>query len=85
MGRLNDSGDPGREARARMAQAENASRRKFMPSAERSGAPREPRRYRLYDRIKDRVSVNTMNVIIAATALLLVVALVYGIATGTPR
>lgn len=69
--------DPDREARARMEAAERESERRFAPDSGR------PRRYRLYDRIAGKVSVNTMNVIIGATVLLLVVALVVGIATGT--
>ena len=69
--------DPDREARARMEAAERESERRFSADSGR------PRRYRLYDRIAGKVSVNTMNVIIGATVLLLVVALVVGIATGT--
>ena len=69
--------DPDREARARMEAAERESERRFAADSGR------PRRYRLYDRIAGKVSVNTMNVIIGATVLLLVVALVVGIATGT--
>ena len=82
MGLLSDLNDPQRAARARMEAAERAAKR----NAETGGAgepqPRRPQRYRLYDRIKDRVSVTTMNVIIGATVLLLVLALIIGIATG---
>ncbi len=80
--------DPGREARSRMAQAEAESKRRY--SAEEAAAdgegkplPRRPRRYRLYDKIADRVSLNAINVVIIVAALLLVIALVYGIATGS--
>ena len=68
-----------REARARMEAAERQSERQF------SADPTRPRRYKLYDRIASRVSVNTMNVIIGATVLLLVLAVVIGIATGNPQ
>ena len=85
MGIFGSLNDPGREARARMEQeaqsAENAQRG---PQLDEHGR-RIPQRYKLYDKIKDKVSVNTMNVIIGATALLLVIALIYGIATATPR
>ena len=46
---------------------------------------REPRRYKLYDKIASRVSVSTMNVIVGATALLLILAIIIGVATGNPR
>lgn len=68
-----------------MAQAEKASRSAKAAGAGENSEPRRPQRYRLYDKIKDRVSVTTMNVIIGATVLLLVFALVYGIATGNPQ
>ena len=84
MGLLSDLNDPQRAARARLAGEERA-RRESPVDAREPGEPRRPRRYRLYDRIKDRVSVTTMNVIIGATVLLLVVALIVGIATGTPN
>ena len=85
MGLMND---PQGDARARMEQAEKASRRAQQQAREAGGAadaPRRPRRYKLYDRIRDRVSVTTMNVIIGATALLLILALIIGIATGNPQ
>ena len=68
-----------REARERMAAAERQSERQF------SADPARPRRYKLYDKIAARVSVTTMNVIIGATVLLLVLALIIGVATGTPQ
>ncbi len=76
-----------REARTRMERAEGEYRRKRESAEAGAGdgtSARLPRRYKLYDRIKGRVSVTTMNVIICATVLLLIIALVYGIATGTP-
>ena len=79
MGWLKGWNDPDKQARARMEAAEKQSERQF------SADPTRPRRYKLYDRIASRVSVNTMNVIIGATVLLLVLALVIGVATGTPR
>ena len=84
MGQLG-SQDP-RAAREAMAQAAERSKRQFGGGGAKDDArPKRPQRYRLYDRIADRVSVKTMNVVITVTALLLVAALVYGIATGNPR
>ena len=84
MGTL-DGNDP-RAAREAMEQAASRSRRTFGEGdADGNPQPKRPQRYKLYDRIASRVSVNTMNVIIAVTALLLVAALVYGIATGNPQ
>ena len=88
MGLLSNMNDPGRTARARM-EAEEKTARRNQESAGTDAAgnalPRRPQRYKLYDRIKDHVSVSTLNVIIGATVLLLVFALVYGIATGNPQ
>ncbi len=81
MGLMKDWNDPGRDVRARMERAGQESQRR---SSEGRDSVR-PRRYKLYDRIRDRVSVTTINVIIGATALLLVIALIIGIATGTPQ
>lgn len=84
MGLLND---PERASRARLEQAAEQARRQQGTGVDGGGspAPRQPRRYKLYDRIKGRVSVTAMNVIICATVLLLIIALVIGIATGTPQ
>ena len=68
-----------REARERMAAAERQSERQF------SADPPRPRRYKLYDKIAARVSVTTMNVIIGATVVLLVLAVIIGIATANPQ
>ena len=79
MGFLKGWNDPDRQARARMEAAERQSERQF------SADPTRPRRYRIYDRIAKNIPLTAMNVIIGATALLLVIALVIGIATGTPQ
>lgn len=42
-----------------------------------------PRRYKIYDRIAANVSLRTIDIIIAVTALLLIGFVIYGIATGT--
>ena len=52
---------------------------------QRFNHPDRPRRYKLYDRIANRVSVNTMNIIIGVTVALLIVALVVGVVTGNPQ
>ncbi len=85
MGRLSD---PGREARSRMAQAEAESRRRCSAQDGAAGGegkplPRRPQRYKLYDKIADRVSLNAINAVIIVAALLLVAVLIYGIATGS--
>ena len=79
MGFFNGMSDPDREARARMESAERQSQRQFSTDSGR------PRRYKLYDRIAGRVSVSTMNVIIGATVLLLIAAIIVGIVTGNPQ
>ncbi len=53
-------------------------------SEKQSGDQRLPRRYRLYDKIKDHVSLRTVDGVIIAVSVLIVVLLIYGIATGTP-
>ncbi|MBE5801609.1 MAG: hypothetical protein E7319_04905 [Clostridiales bacterium] len=68
----------GRQARARMETAKTESEKKFNPDA-------GPRRYRLYDKIKENVSLRTIDTIIIVTSLLIVGLLVYGIVTGTPQ
>ena len=79
MGIFDGLNGPDRQARARLEAAEKQSERQF------SADPSRPRRYKLYDRIANRVSVNTMNGIIGATVLLLVLALIIGVATGNPQ
>lgn len=77
--------DP-RAAREAMEQAASRSRRTF-GEGDANGAPKPagPRRYKLYDRIAGRVSLNAINLIITVTALLLIAVLIYGIATGSPQ
>ena len=88
MGLLSGMNDPQRAARARMeAEADKARRGLEAGGTDAAGKPlpRRPQRYKLYDRIAGRVSVTTMNVIIVATVLLLIAALVVGIVTATPQ
>lgn len=65
-----------REARAEMEAAKNQSERQF------SGEQRLPRRFRIYDKIKENVSLKTVDTVIAVTALAIVALLIYGILTG---
>ena len=67
--------NPGRQARAEMGLAE-------AEAEQRLASNRLPRRYRLYDKIKDHVSLRTVDTVIIVTALLIVGLLVYGILTG---
>ena len=67
-----------RQARAEMEQAKAASERSF-------GEQKLPRRFRLYDKIKENVSLRTVDTVIAVTALLIIALLIYGIVTGTPQ
>ena len=65
-----------RGARAEMEAAKARSEKTFATE------PAAPRRYRLYDKIRDRVSLKTVDTVIAVTAILIVGLLVYGILTG---
>ena len=65
-----------RNTRAEMEAAKQQSEKTF------STEPRQPRRYKLYDRIKDHVSLKTMDTVIIITAALIVGLLIYGIITG---
>ncbi len=65
-----------RAARAEMEAAKTQSERTF------SEKPGTPRRYRIYDKIRERVSLRTVDLVIAVTALLIVGLLIYGILTG---
>ena len=81
MSRLDDNDT--RAAREAMEQAASRSRRTFGEGdADGSPKPKRPQRYKLYDRIADKVSVKTMNVVVAVVSILLVAVLIYGIATG---
>ncbi len=66
-----------RQARAEMDQAKARSERTF-------GEQKLPRRYRLYDKIKENVSLRTIDGVIIAVSVLIIAFLIYGIATGTP-
>lgn len=50
-----------------------------------SGTEKRPQRYKIYDRIADNVSLNTINIIIIVVSVLLVGFVIYGIATGHPN
>lgn len=43
-----------------------------------------PRRYRLYDRISEHLSLRGVNAVIIVTSLLIVGLLIYGILTASP-
>ena len=64
-------------ARAEMEAAKAESEKKFSSNT-------LPRRYRLYDKIKDHVSLRTVDTVIVITALLIVGFLIYGIVTASP-
>ena len=66
-----------RGARAEMEAAKAQSEKRFSEN-------RLPRRYKLYDKIKDHVSLRTVDAIIVITSLLIIAALIYGITTATP-
>ena len=64
------------------AELENPGTQEEGGGSENAGS--RPKRYKLYDRIAANVSLTTINIIIAVVAILLVVFIIYGIATGTP-
>ena len=66
----------GRQARAQMETAKAEVEKKTQQL---------PRRFGIYDKIKDNVSLRTIDAIIIATSVLIVVLLVVGILTGTPQ
>ena len=43
-----------------------------------------PRRYKLYDRIQENLSLRGVNIVIIVTSLLIIALLIYGILTATP-
>ena len=51
--------------------------------SESGGRARTPRRYSLYDKFADHVSLRTIDAVILISAALIIVLLIYGIATGT--
>ena len=66
----------GRQARAQMETAKAEVEKKTQQL---------PRRFGIYDKIKDKVSLRTIDTIIIATSVLIVVLLVVGIVTGNPQ
>ena len=66
----------GRQARAQMENAKAEVEKK---------AQQLPRRFGIYEKIKDHVSLRTIDTIIIATSVLIVVLLVVGILTGNPQ
>lgn len=68
-----------KNARAEMEVAKQQSEKTF------SSGPKQPRRYKLYDKIKDHVSLRTVDTVIIITAVLIIGLLVYGILTGKPQ
>jgi hypothetical protein len=63
------------------AEKEEAEARSAKSSSE---GQKLPRRYKLYDRIKDNVSLRTIDIVIISTSALIIIALIYGILTATP-
>ena len=66
---------------AARAEKEEAEARSAKSSSE---GQKLPRRYKLYDRIKDDVSLRTIDIVIISTSALIIIALIYGILTATP-
>ena len=67
-----------RNARAEMEAAKQQSEKTF------GTEQRLPRRYRLYDKIKEHVPLRTLDIFITVVIVLLIIALVVGIATAKP-
>ena len=67
-----------RNTRAEMEAAKQQSEKTF------SAGPRLPRRYKLSDKIKDHVSLRTVDTVIIVVAALIIILLVVGIMTGKP-
>ena len=67
-----------RNTRAEMEVAKKQSEKTF------SKEPKLPRRYKLYDKIKDHVSLRTINGVIYVTAALIIILLIVGILTASP-
>ena len=65
-----------RNVRAEMEAAKQKSEKVY------SSEPKQPKRYKIYDKIKDRVSLRTIDAVIAITAGLIVALLIIGITTG---
>ena len=67
-----------RAARAEMDATKAQSEKTF------STEQKLPRRYRLYDKIKEHVSLRTIDTVIIVTAVLIIALLVIGIITAKP-
>ena len=67
-----------RNTRAEMELAKQKSEKTF------STGPKQPGRYKLYDKIKGHVSLKTVDTVIIVTAVLIVLLLVYGVMTANP-
>ncbi len=67
-----------RNARAEMDAAKAQSEKTF------GREQKLPRRFRLYDKIKENVSLRTIDGIIIGTSVLIIGLLVYGIVTANP-
>ena len=67
-----------RNARANMELAKRQSEYRF------GNDQKLPRRFRLYDKIKDHVSLRTIDLIIVITSLLIIGLFIYGILTANP-
>ena len=65
-----------KNTRAEMEAAKQQSEKTF------SASPKQPGRYKLYDRIKDHVSLRTVDTVIIITAALIIGLLVYGVITA---
>ena len=68
-----------RNTRAEMEAAKKQSEKTF------SAGPKQPRRYKLYDKIKDHVSLKTVDTVIIITVVLIIGLLVYGILTANTQ
>lgn len=66
-----------KNTRAEMELAAKESEKTF------SDKPKEPGRYKVYDRIKERVSLRTVDAVIIVVSVLLIALLVIGILTGS--
>ena len=69
------------EKSVRKARAEMEEARRQTEGLSETGE-RLPRRYKLYDKIKDKVSLRTVDTVIIITAGLIVVLLIVGMVTG---
>ena len=74
---MKDQSD-GRQACAEMDAAKGKSEKNFSPNF-------GLRRYKLYDKIKDHVSLRAVDTVIAVVAFLIVTLLIYGIITAHPQ